>query len=119
MSKFQHIDPTYLATMSGGDRAMQQTLLEMLFTELEQETANMEHLIAATNWEELVAASHKMKNTLPYIGNPHLTHLNEALHNSAKAKQPSKESMTNLMKQFKSHLPSILKELKTLHAKLN
>lgn len=106
----------YLKLMADGDRDMEQTMLEMLLVELPEEFGKMETLFAANDWLPLSKVSHKMKSTLPFIGNDELTSVNLKIEQLTKREghPPIKDEVRvigNSIQQFGKLLPSILQEL--------
>ncbi len=106
----------YLKLMSDGDRDMEQTMLEILLTELPEEFNKMKSLFAEQQWEGLSKVSHKMKSTLAFIGNADMTNANLKIEQLTKQKDnpPIKddvEVIADMMVQFEGMLPAVLEEL--------
>ena len=108
-----HTNLDYLKLMADGDRDMEQTMLEMLLSELPEEFAKMKSLYQEQNWEELSKVSHKMKSTLAFIGNEDVTAANKQIEQLAKS-EVGLEIIESLMATFENRLPDILAELKQI-----
>lgn len=97
-------DLTYLRTMTDGDAAMLQMMLDMLIAEIPEETEKMNTFAATQQWHDLFQVSHKMKTTLAFIGNEEMTELNKNIehctrNNSELATVPQMlERLTELSK---------------------
>ncbi len=109
----------YLKLMTDGDEEMEQTMLEMLLSELPEEFEKMEALHAAHDWQDLNKVSHKMKSTLAFIGNEDLTNANLKIEQLTKVAErpPVGEDINvvnDMMQQFGALLPKVMKELKQL-----
>lgn len=106
-----HINLEYLRLMADGDRDMEQTMLEMLITELPEEFEKMKVHLDAKGWEDLGKVSHKMKSTLAFIGNEQMTNANKEIEQSAKYLKDL-EKIPELMGKFGDALPTVMDELK-------
>jgi HPt (histidine-containing phosphotransfer) domain-containing protein len=96
--------------MADGDRDMEQTMLEMLISELPEEFEKMRSHLAAQEWDRLGKVSHKMKSTLAFIGNDEITNANREIEQSAKHLN-NLERIPELMSIFAEHLPAVMEEL--------
>ena len=117
MGKYHHIDLGYLESMSHGDPSMKKILLEMLLKELECEIPKMKALIERNDWNELREASHRMKTTLPFVGNERMLFANQEIESRAKYKK-SLEEVGTFQSELEELCPVVLKELKKEYAKL-
>jgi len=106
-----HTNLEYLRLMADGDQDMEQTMLEMLITELPDEFEKMKTHLAAGEWEDLGKVSHKMKSTLAFIGNDEMTNANKEIEQSAKHLD-NLEKVPALMETFGSALPAVMDELR-------
>lgn len=103
--------------MSHGDDSMKKTLLEMLLTELESEIPKMKSLIEEADWKTLRETSHRMKTTLPYVGNQQMLNANLEIENRAKQLRQL-EQVPQFQNQLESLYPKVLEELRAEYAKL-
>jgi HPt (histidine-containing phosphotransfer) domain-containing protein len=106
----------YLKLMADGDQDMEQTMLEMLLVELPEEFDKMKTLFAASAWLPLSKVSHKMKSTLPFIGNDELTSANLRIEQLTKQEDhpPLKDEIIIIedsIQQFGNLLPGVIEEL--------
>lgn len=76
---YRFIQLAYLDTISGDDRELRQTLLEMVQHEIQTAIPAMKQAFQLKNWEELQEVSHKLKSTLAFVGNTDLTAANQAI----------------------------------------
>ena len=106
-----HTNLEYLRLMADGDRDMEQTMLEMLITELQEEFEKMKAHLEKKEWGELGKVSHKMKSTLAFIGNEEMTNANREIEQSAKHLK-NLERVSELMDIFGEHLPAVMSELR-------
>lgn len=106
-----HTNLEYLRLMADGDRDMEQTMLEMLITELTDEFEKMKGLLQEEQWEDLGRVSHKMKSTLAFIGNDTMTNANLGIEQAAKHTRDL-ERVPELVKLFGERLPDVVEELR-------
>jgi HPt (histidine-containing phosphotransfer) domain-containing protein len=117
MNGYRHINLNYLESMSHGDVSVKKTLLEMLLKELEVEIPKMKHLINRQDWSELRETSHKMKTTLPFVGNNTMVDANLEIETRAKHKEQL-EDVHQYQEVLERLCPEVLNELKKEYAKL-
>ena len=115
-STTSHTNLEYLHLMADGDRDMEQTMLEMLITELPEEFEKMKAHLEKEEWGELGKVSHKMKSTLAFIGNEEVTNANREIEQSAKHLK-NLARIPELMVIFGKHLPGIMQELRYILTK--
>ena len=77
-------DLSYLEDMSGGDKDMRDTLLEMLVQELPNEQGKLLEAGGRGDTEAIFQASHSLKSTLAYTGNTDAIRLNQQIENSSR-----------------------------------
>ena len=106
-----HTNLEYLRLMADGDRDMEQTMLEMLITELPEEFEKMKAHLEKEGWGELGKVSHKMKSTLAFIGNEEVANANREIEQSAKYLK-NLARIPELMEVFGAELPAIMEELR-------
>ncbi len=109
------INLDYLKTMAGGDPEMEQTLLDMVLAELNEEWEAMCRHFEEKNWKELFQASHKMKSTLAFVGNDELTYLNKAVEDRTRHLRDLHEVGT-YMQQLEACLPPVIEALRAVRA---
>ena len=114
---FEYINPEYLDLMTEGDVDTKKVILEMLFEELPSELSRMRDLNDSKNWEELWQASHKMKSTLPFVGNEEMIATNINIEQSAK-EENEVEEIKDLLDKLDDLYPKALAELKEIHQSL-
>lgn len=117
MNGHRHINLSYLERMSHGDISVKKTLLEMLLKELEVEIPKMKRLINRQDWLALREASHKMKTTLPFVGNHTMLDANLEIETRAKYKERL-EDVHQYQQVLEKLCPPVLEELKKEYAKL-
>lgn len=76
---YQHIHLDYLNTISDGDAATRQMLLEMVSAEVRSSPRLMRKAYQAQHWEEFHSLSHKLKSTLAFVGNAQMTEANRLI----------------------------------------
>jgi HPt (histidine-containing phosphotransfer) domain-containing protein len=106
-----HIQLDYLELMTQGDRELQQTMLGMLLEELPEAMQSIQTLFAAGNQEEMHGVCHKLKATLPFVGNAALESTNKMLEEAAKSGDRSGLA-ASLVESMASLLPPVLQELR-------
>ncbi|RMD71300.1 MAG: Hpt domain-containing protein [Bacteroidetes bacterium] len=105
------INLDYVELMSGGDKDMQRTLLEMVLQELPQELALQQEHARTQSWEALGEISHKMKSTLAFVGNEQLTEWNKQVEQNAKRHQDL-DKIPELVAQIGQLAPRVIEALK-------
>ncbi len=107
------LDLTHLRLFTQGDEDIEKTMLIEIIRELKTETTKIPGVIAAQDWYGLSRATHKLKTTLPFIGNTKLIELNTLIEQASR-------TLTNLehipawSEEFLSHLPQVVAELENL-----
>ncbi len=119
MNDTQHklINLDYVELMSGGDKEMQKTLLEMVLQELPQELAQQREHTHKQNWEALGEISHKMKSTLAFVGNEQLTEWNKQVEQNAKRHQDL-DKIPELVAQINALAPRVIDALRATLAQM-
>lgn len=115
MTSTHLINLEYLKTMAAGDPEMEQTLLEMVLTELEEEWQSMRRHFESKDWQGLFQASHKMKSTLAFVGNDELTRLNKAVEERTRYLQKLEE-VEGYLKELEGCLPAVIEALENVRA---
>jgi len=110
-STHEFINLEYLDLMADGDTSMRQVLLEMLLTELPVELNKMRVLLDQQDWGELREVSHKMKSTLPFIGNKSLIEANKEIERRSKEEEDL-QGIPHLLQVLESAYPNVELELK-------
>lgn len=116
MSDFRYINLTYLETMSMGDPATKSELLKITIDELQLEIPKMMRLHEQADWEALKDTSHRMKNTLPFVGHPAMTLATEKINTCLKNEE-DKSIIPHLLQTLQQYFPLVLKELQQAYAR--
>ena len=77
----------------------------------------MRDLINSGDWETLWQVSHKMKSTLPFVGNEEMIASNIQIEQKAKA-EVAPESIDILLDKLEELCPKALAELREIHQSL-
>ena len=114
---FEYINTDYLELMTEGDIDTKKVILEMLFEELPSELSKMRDLNNSEDWENLWQVSHKMKSTLPFVGNQDMIDSNIQIEQSAK-KAVELESITIMLDKLDELCTKAMVELREIHQNL-
>ncbi|MEY3367052.1 MAG: hypothetical protein RI973_207 [Bacteroidota bacterium] len=106
-----HIQLDYLKLMTEGDLELQQTMLGMLLEELPAAMDNIQASFAEGNREEVQRVCHKLKATLPFVGNTELESINKMLEEVSKSGDSSGLAAP-LVERLAALLPPVLQELR-------
>ncbi len=68
MDAKKHIDLTYLRTVSKGNVAFEQKMLDTFINQAIVDLGNLKKALANKDWEELYMIAHKMKPSLHFVG---------------------------------------------------
>lgn len=101
----------YLKLMTEGDQELQQTMLGMLLEELPAAMNSIQASFAAGNREEIQRICHKLKATLPFVGNTALESTNKMLEEVSKSGDSSGLA-ASLVEKMAAMLPPVLQELR-------
>jgi HPt (histidine-containing phosphotransfer) domain-containing protein len=105
------IELSYLDSMTGGDRDMKTTMLDMILAEIPTEIANMNTAYSNQNWRSLFDVSHKMKTTLSFVGNEAMTKANYEIEKATRLESDLETVAPNL-NILNQHLTPVLEHLK-------
>ena len=114
---YEYVNPEYLDLMTEGDAATKKVILEMLLTELPSELAKMRALNDKEEWQTLWEVSHKMKSTLPFVGNEEMIDTNKQVEKLAKGRVQLNDIPIKLNK-LEELCQKAIEELKEIHQTL-
>lgn len=114
---YEYVNPEYLDLMTEGDAATKKVILEMLLTELPSELAKMRALNDKEEWQTLWEVSHKMKSTLPFVGNEEMIDTNKQVEKLAKGRVQLNNIPIKLNK-LEELCQKAIEELKEIHQAL-
>lgn len=112
--KYRYISLEYLDTMTGGDRDLRLSLLKLIQEELKKAIPDMRTHLLRSDWERMHATAHKLKSTLAFVGNRHMTKANEHILHALEGKkyQADFSSWLKILEQQAAKvLPEIKKEM--------
>jgi HPt (histidine-containing phosphotransfer) domain-containing protein len=107
------INLAHLRLFTMGDVETEKMMLEEIVSELKAESTKLPALVAAQDWQMLARVTHKLKTTLPFIGNQELIDLNQQVEDASRSGQ-NLEQIPGLSKQFLGLLPEVVQELEGL-----
>ena len=116
-SVYEYVNPEYLELMTEGDVVTKKVILEMLLKDLPAELSRMRSLYNAEDWKNLWEASHKMKSTLPFVGNEEMIATNMNLEKKAKEKIEL-DSIPNMLNNLEELCQKAIEELREMHESL-
>lgn len=111
---YQYINTDYLELMTEGDIETKKVILEMLLKELPSELAKMRKLNNTEEWKTLSEVSHKMKSTLPFVGNEEMIATNKKLEQSAKG-QVGLNTIPLMLNKLEELCQKAIEELREIH----
>lgn len=91
MNAEEVIDLSYLEQASGGNAEMRAMLLAVLQEEYPKHVANLADAFLSEDVTAVFRASHHLKSTLHYLGNPRLIQLNALIEGPARQGAPLEE----------------------------
>jgi HPt (histidine-containing phosphotransfer) domain-containing protein len=78
------LDLTHLRLFTLGDADTEKMMLNEIAIELKSETGKLKDMIAQQDWLSLSRATHKLKTTLPFLGNQQLIKLNKEIEHASR-----------------------------------
>ncbi len=109
-SPYNYIDLSYLESISGGDAETENTILQMLLTDMEQLCPMLRTHFEAKQMEELEKVSHKLKTSLAFSGNPEIMKSNDEVLELART-QIELDRLPALITKLEELTPLIIREL--------
>jgi len=65
---FQHIDPSQIETLAGGDKEFIKEMAEIFLEQIEEFVTNMGSFLQEKNWEKLAREAHTAKSSAMTFG---------------------------------------------------
>lgn len=94
---YQYINLSYLDLMTEGDSDTRETLLDLLIEDLENSPAQMRIAFLNSDWNLLMAITHKFKSSLGFVGNSDMIQSNQALYEGLKTDKSPEELLQYLL----------------------
>lgn len=104
------INLAHLRLFTMGDSDTEKMMLAEILAELKVESKKVPELVKAQMWPELARVTHKLKTTLPFIGNQELIDLNMKVEHASRSNSHLSE-IPQWADQFFGLLPEVIKEL--------
>lgn len=108
---YNFINLDYLEMMCDGDQDMKKVMLDMLLSEIPEETEKLNALFTKKDWTEMSAVSHKMKSTLSFVGNEPYIETNKQIEKITKHEEGF-SALPELLKSMDDYASKALIELK-------
>lgn len=115
---YQHLNLDYLELMTDGDPSMKKMMLDILFEELPADLKLLSDYYEKEEWIDLKSISHKLKSTLSFIGNDHMTIANTQIEANAMYVQ-NLDEIPNLIAKLNEYYPIVMEELKSFYNTLS
>ena len=110
MTESTLINLDHLRLFTMGDSETEKMMLAEIVSELKAESAKIPSLVQQQEWHSLSRVTHKLKTTLPFIGNTHLIGLNSQMETSSRNSRDL-EQIPSWAKQFTDLLPEVISTL--------
>ena len=110
MAQTAIIDLSHLRLFTLGDLDTEKMMLHEILTEISSEVVKMRELTTEKKWYELSRVAHKLKTTLPFIGNQELIELNQKIEHASRNETGLEEVPGEVLK-FEKILPDVIKAL--------
>jgi HPt (histidine-containing phosphotransfer) domain-containing protein len=107
------IDLSHLRLFTMGDAETEKMMLGEIVNELMVESAQIRTLVRDANWQALARVTHKLKTTLPFIGNKELIDLNLKVEHASRNNQDH-VAIPAWTDQFLALLPEVIAELESM-----
>jgi HPt (histidine-containing phosphotransfer) domain-containing protein len=107
-----NINLNHLRLFTMGDKDTERMMLEEIAVELKCESAKITQLVAQQDWHNLSRVAHKLKTTLPFIGNQFLIDLNKNIEENSKS-GTNLDKIPSLTQEFTKTLPIVIAEIET------
>jgi HPt (histidine-containing phosphotransfer) domain-containing protein len=104
---------THLRLFTMGDVDTEKMMLAEIILELKSESNQILDLVKVQDWYSLSRVAHKLKTTLPFIGNQELIDLNQQVEHASRLGQHL-EQIPAWANQFLAVLPEVIQELEGL-----